>query len=300
MKCLEKDRSRRYGSASELVDDLRRFLIGQTVLACPPSPGYRLRKFARRNRLAILATALVFASLLTALVISLLSLHREHRERLAAEHADKIAAEALASVTEIDTGHTETLLRDGYQRLLSLYGPDNPQTIAVGNNLAWAMLQAGHFEGAEPILRDTLNHARHALGPSNRTTILCMCHLIVWFNAMERHDEAVTLARELFYAVKDSELDPNTVAELSDWWGGKLTLIGRYAQARQPLLDALHLMNSRGMPKHPKARKVMLMLAEGCEATGRPTEAAEWRSRAELIDRTNSSGTTTPSIPTSR
>src|SRR5207248_9686489 len=53
MKCLEKDRSRRYETASALATDVQRYLNDETVQACPPSVGYRFRKFARRNKAAL-------------------------------------------------------------------------------------------------------------------------------------------------------------------------------------------------------------------------------------------------------
>src|SRR5438105_7543720 len=57
MKCLEKDRNRRYETANGFAEDLQRYLADEPVLACPPSAGYRLRKFARRNKgsLAVVA-----------------------------------------------------------------------------------------------------------------------------------------------------------------------------------------------------------------------------------------------------
>ena len=54
MKALEKDRNRRYETANGFAADVQRFLAGEAVLAVPPSAGYRLRKFARRNRRAVL------------------------------------------------------------------------------------------------------------------------------------------------------------------------------------------------------------------------------------------------------
>ena len=68
MKALEKDRSRRYETANGLAMDLQRYLAGEVVLACPPSAGYRLRKFARRHK-TLLATASLVA---TALVLGLI------------------------------------------------------------------------------------------------------------------------------------------------------------------------------------------------------------------------------------
>ena len=63
MKALEKDRARRYETASGLARDIERHLAGDPVEAGPPSRIYRLRKAVRRNR-AALVMAMAFASLL--------------------------------------------------------------------------------------------------------------------------------------------------------------------------------------------------------------------------------------------
>jgi serine/threonine protein kinase len=61
MKCLEKDRNRRYETASGLALDVQRYLAGEPVLAVPPSTGYRLRKFARKYQVALTtAAAMIF------------------------------------------------------------------------------------------------------------------------------------------------------------------------------------------------------------------------------------------------
>src|SRR5262249_9871049 len=53
MKCLEKDRDRRYESASAFAADVQRYLADEPVQACPPSAWYRFHKFARRNKTAL-------------------------------------------------------------------------------------------------------------------------------------------------------------------------------------------------------------------------------------------------------
>jgi hypothetical protein len=59
MKALEKDRGRRYETANGFALDMQRYLADEPVQACPPSAGYRLRKFVRRNRAQVaLAAAL--------------------------------------------------------------------------------------------------------------------------------------------------------------------------------------------------------------------------------------------------
>jgi tetratricopeptide (TPR) repeat protein len=60
MKALEKDRTRRYESASAFAQDVQRYLHDEPVQAGPPSAAYRLRKFARRHRGPLLAAAVIF------------------------------------------------------------------------------------------------------------------------------------------------------------------------------------------------------------------------------------------------
>src|SRR2546423_14274567 len=63
MKTLEKDRNRRYETAKDFAADLQRYLNDEPVQACPPSAGYRLRKFVRRNKGPVLTVAVVLLAL---------------------------------------------------------------------------------------------------------------------------------------------------------------------------------------------------------------------------------------------
>jgi len=64
MKALEKDRGRRYETASDLARDIQRHLVHEPVWAGPPSSAYRVRKFVRRNRVAVASTTVVAFALL--------------------------------------------------------------------------------------------------------------------------------------------------------------------------------------------------------------------------------------------
>jgi eukaryotic-like serine/threonine-protein kinase len=68
MKALEKERQRRYGTASELAQDIRRHLHGEPVVAAPPSASYRIRKFVRRHRGLVAAAGAVVLSLLAGVI----------------------------------------------------------------------------------------------------------------------------------------------------------------------------------------------------------------------------------------
>jgi Tol biopolymer transport system component len=63
MKALEKDRTRRFETVNELAADIERHLRNEPILAGPPSTGYRLHKFALRNRVAVITLSLVAAAL---------------------------------------------------------------------------------------------------------------------------------------------------------------------------------------------------------------------------------------------
>src|SRR5207253_288390 len=64
MKCLEKDRNRRYETTNGLARDLERYLHNEPVAACPPSNLYRFQKLVRRNKLLFGAAGAVTAALL--------------------------------------------------------------------------------------------------------------------------------------------------------------------------------------------------------------------------------------------
>jgi len=71
MKCLEKDRARRYETANGLASDIQRHLSNEPVVACPPSAAYKFQKLVRRNKLAFAAGAGIAAALVIGLAIAL-------------------------------------------------------------------------------------------------------------------------------------------------------------------------------------------------------------------------------------
>ena len=97
MKCLEKDRTRRYETASGLAADISRHLSDEPVLASPPSTSYRFRKFVRRNRGQVIATSIVLFALLLGIAGTstglLWALSEKERAELAEADAEARAGE---------------------------------------------------------------------------------------------------------------------------------------------------------------------------------------------------------------
>jgi tetratricopeptide (TPR) repeat protein len=103
MKCLEKDRSRRYETANGLARDIERFLHEEPVQACPPSAGYQFRKFARRNKVALTTVALVGAALVVGTLVSAWQAVRAKRaEAVAQEQRDAATLSAERAIQAAD------------------------------------------------------------------------------------------------------------------------------------------------------------------------------------------------------
>jgi serine/threonine protein kinase len=96
MKALEKDRRRRYETANDLAADLMRCLTDQPVEACPPSASYRLKKYARRNRVALTTAVLVGMALIGGTGVSLWQAAQARKAQREAEAAEARAADEAA------------------------------------------------------------------------------------------------------------------------------------------------------------------------------------------------------------
>lgn len=94
MKAMDKDRARRYASASELASDVRRHLDHEAVVAGPPGVLYRLGKLVRRRRLAVTAAAAVFLTLVAGITGTALALVR-------ARSAERLASQEAATAREV-------------------------------------------------------------------------------------------------------------------------------------------------------------------------------------------------------
>jgi non-specific serine/threonine protein kinase/serine/threonine-protein kinase len=100
IRCLEKDRSRRYDSPQEIAADIRRHLADEPVLASPPSLSYRTMKFVRRHLVGVVSASVLVVGLIVGTVGATVGLLRARRAE------DKAQLEALSSetVTTVLTG----------------------------------------------------------------------------------------------------------------------------------------------------------------------------------------------------
>ena len=128
-KALEKDKSRRYGSAAELAADIRRHLRHEPIIARPASTTYQLQKFARRHRAIVIGVAATILALLGGVIVSSLQTARAQRaeqnavvERDRARDAERTATlERNRAATAEASARTQ---RDAAQRAEELAKAD--------------------------------------------------------------------------------------------------------------------------------------------------------------------------------
>jgi WD40 repeat protein/serine/threonine protein kinase len=140
MKALEKDRSRRYQTANGLAMDIQRYLADEPVLAGPPSAGYRLRKFVKRNKGPVVAAALLLLALLAGLGGRTWGLFR--------------AEEAKEAETQRAKGEEEALAQAQQQRNRAQENEEAlaQQLYALRINQAWRYWQEGRATQARDLL----------------------------------------------------------------------------------------------------------------------------------------------------
>jgi eukaryotic-like serine/threonine-protein kinase len=180
MKCLEKTRTRRYQTASELARDLDRYLHDEAVEARPPTRAYRFRKFAWRNR-RLLATGVAFFTLLVigAAVSAWQAIRATAAERLARENAQHARSERDLVVVEKQRADEKTAITKAVNEFLQVEllgqadignqdpGSDRNRNISVRELLDRAAQRIGpKFKGqelTEAAIRLTLGKAYLAL-----------------------------------------------------------------------------------------------------------------------------------------
>lgn len=180
LKALEKDRTRRYETATGLALDVERYLTNQTVRACPPSWRYRTQKFLRRNRYGVLtATALLIVLSLGIVASTLMAVraqraeNRERDARLTAENNFRLAREAvtlgftkLSDSPELKAHGLEQLRKDLLAHAKDFYAhfvsgqPADPDLIAE-QGLTCLQLAEITFEMGES--KEAARHTRVAL-----------------------------------------------------------------------------------------------------------------------------------------
>jgi len=176
MKCLEKQRSRRYESASALAKDIEAYLSGKPVAAAPPSSVYRSRKFVQQHAIAMGAGAAIVTAMAVGLVIAVLALQRlrvEQQRTLAEKQQAELSRQRALAAND-----TASAVNDFVNDMLASADPNlRGKAITVEQLLHEADETLGErFEGrplVEAGVRETIGRAYIGMGE----TKLALNHL---------------------------------------------------------------------------------------------------------------------------
>ncbi|RIK81805.1 MAG: hypothetical protein DCC67_07835 [Planctomycetota bacterium] len=279
MKCLEKDRNRRYETTNGLARDIQRYLNDEPVQACPPSASYRLKKFIRRNKIAA-AFFVTLAVSVAALAVSNVQTRRS--ERLATIETAKATAvsgllqKMLGSANPDELKGTDYSVRQLLDDFSGSFGADlkdQPEVEAVIRaTVGRAYWRLGEAAKAEPHLTRALELRRRAFG--NRHSKVAESLVDYSWNLAEaqRYEDAEKAVREALSIYDEHRAELPLVLQAK--WSLQRFLISqtRYEQADAVAQEALALARASG-GEYPVAANILHGLADSLIAQGRPAEA---------------------------
>ncbi|HVF38777.1 MAG TPA: serine/threonine-protein kinase [Gemmatimonadaceae bacterium] len=178
MKALDADRTCRYETAASMAADIERYLDDRPVIARPHTPAYRLRKFARRNRVGVAAGSVAILALLTGVVFASAGMIRAQRAEKVAAHEAEAARQVsdflvglfkLADPSEATGAHVtarELLDRGAQKSLIDLRQQPELQGRMM-HTIGTAYLALGLYEDARRQLEQALAGRVRALGPNH-------------------------------------------------------------------------------------------------------------------------------------
>jgi eukaryotic-like serine/threonine-protein kinase len=300
MKCLEKDRTRRYETANALAIDVQRHLDNEPVVARPPSGGYRLRKLIQRNKLAFAATSAVAAALVIGSGFSTWMFFKEKRARdraVAAERqqfqmrqraeANEAKSKEVAQFLQnmlrgvrpsAAKGRDTTMLReilDKTSAAISNELTNQPEVEAeLCNTIGRVYWELGQYDQAESIYRRRLELMRKLRAAQNPATAETVHHLAEVLRRNNKFDEAEATAREAVDMYQKLHGREHILV------GASLNLLGtllsdrhQWGSAEAMLREALEINRKTGGEEHPQFGLALSRLGRTLELQGKLDEA---------------------------
>jgi eukaryotic-like serine/threonine-protein kinase len=285
LKALEKDRARRYGSASDFAADIGRYLQNEAVLAVPPSAAYRARKFARRHRWG-LATACAFVVVLAAAAaISIRQSIRANREAAVAEAVNNFlrndllaqaSASSQASPRTRPDPHLEvrTALDRAAERIEGKFGKQPEVEAAIRETIGQTYIDLGLHPEARTQFERALEIRRRVLGAEHPDTLATMNSLAIVDDLEGNHAEAEALLSQVLESRRRA-LTPENPATLASMNNLANVYIdeGKYPQAEALYRQTLEIRRRVLGPEHLDTLKSINNLARIYYSEGKYAQA---------------------------
>jgi len=296
LKALEKDRSRRYASASDFAADIGRYLTDQPVVAVAPSLAYRSRKFARRYRVGLITASAFALVLIVATAVSIFQSIRARREAAVAQAVndflqnDLLAQASAQSQTEggvkPDPNITvRTVLDRAAQRVNGKFATQPEVEVALRNTMALAYIDLASYPEARKQLERALELGRRTLGTDNPATLTALHDLGLVAAEDGRYGEAEALDRQALDAQR-RVLGPKNLETLRSMSNLALAYMeeGKFADAEKLYLQTLAIEKEVLGSGNSDRVSTMSGLAEVYMDQGKYAQAETLLSEALAID----------------
>jgi serine/threonine protein kinase/tetratricopeptide (TPR) repeat protein len=206
-KAIEKDKARRYASASEFAADIRRYLADQPIVARPPSTSYQLRKFARRHRVLVAAVAAVFLVLIAGVIVSTLQAVRARKaEATAKAVSDFLQNDLLAQASAANQSgpntkpdpdlKVRTALDRAAAKVAGKFDRHPEVEAAIRDTIGQTYLDLGLFPEARKQFELALELHRRVEGVNNPKTLNTATRLAATAYSQGKYDEAAAMYSE--------------------------------------------------------------------------------------------------------
>ncbi len=256
MRALEKDRTRRYGSPSDLAVDVGRYLRNEPVEASPPSTIYRIHKFVGRHRVGVAAGLLVFAALVAGTVGTAIGLVKARSE---AETARKVSELLVGMFADLDPeapmgqiSSTSAMLHRGVERIRSELSDQPVVRARLLNTVGNAYRNLGLFGEARPLLEEALHLREEHLGTTHSDVAESYVSL-GWLEYWTANYGGARVLFERAVTVYEQALGPNcwTVASSLGFTGRACLRVGDYGDSRAAFERSLEILRTNGLEDDP-------------------------------------------------
>jgi eukaryotic-like serine/threonine-protein kinase len=289
LKALEKERSRRYDSASDFAADIHRYLQNQPVKAVPPSVAYRSRKFIRRHRWGVAASAilaLAVVALIVSLIVKSVRIARErdraNREAQEAERVSDFLVQAF-KVSDPDQARgnkitAREILDSGARRIDTELANQPSLQARLMFTMGNVYEGLGLYGPAKQLCEKAIRLQQTVLGPDNRETLASQHLLARTLEYQAKYAEAEKLYLETVQR-QERVLGPTNIQTLrtKNSLGMLYAEQGRYADAEKLLTkvaEELTRVSGRDSPETLNALHSLAIANDGEHQYAK--EAALW------------------------
>lgn len=300
LMAMRKETARRYASAEQLLEDIKRHLDGLPILARKDTVGYRANKFIRRHRFGVAAVASVMLLLVAFSVVTAVQANRIAAERDRAEQVTDFLVDLFKSASPAETKGQDVLVQDVLEQgVVNLENglSDQPSVKAeLLSVISEVYYTLGFYDEAESLGRESVSLNETAHGPTHERTALTQTLLASTLSRQGQYAEAETLYREAL-AIQKRRLGEEHVEyalTLKDL-AGLLQDKGNYQEAEALYEQALAIRQEQLGNEDPKTITVRSRLASLAQAQG-DFETAETLFRDVLMQRQRVLGDVHPDV----